>query len=150
MTDRRDQYICAALAGLLANTDTEGAMQYIAADAVNLATAALAAAGEKESAFRDLYSVTINGVEYSTTNKALVDEIARLRAELAETQRELVGTCNVLEAARNELTRYTGPLTDEMRHALYADTDFCVAMDTNNIDMIDAAIRKVRAGEGEE
>jgi hypothetical protein len=45
MTDRRDQYICAALAGLLANTDTEGAMQDIAADAVNLADAALAAAG---------------------------------------------------------------------------------------------------------
>jgi hypothetical protein len=45
MNDRRDQYICAALTGLLANTDTEGAMQDIAADAVNLADALLAAAG---------------------------------------------------------------------------------------------------------
>jgi hypothetical protein len=129
MTDRRDQYICAALAGLLANTDTEGAMQDIAADAVNLADAALAAAGEKESAFRDLYSVTINGVEYSTTNKALVDEIARLRAELARYTEPLTGeqlglVCGV-----------RGAPVDEINNEFYA--------------RMDAAIRKVRAGKGE-
>jgi hypothetical protein len=87
MTDRM-YLIGQALAGLIANPTIRhkdggtATSRDMANAAVELATAALAAAGEKESAFRDLYSVTINGVEYSTTNKALVDEIARLRAEL--------------------------------------------------------------------
>jgi hypothetical protein len=97
----------------------------------NLADAALAAAGEKESAFRDLYSVTINGVEYSTTNKALVDEIARLRAELA---------------------RFTEPLTQAQ--AVAAWNLWCESGSPSSgvegIQVRDAMIRKVRAGKGEE
>jgi hypothetical protein len=130
MMTNRMYLIGQALAGLLANTDTEGAMQDIAADAVNLADAALAAAGEKESAFRDLYSVTINGVEYSTTNKALVDEIARLRAELA---------------------RFTEPLTQAQAVAawnLWRESG-SLSSGVEGIQVRDAMIRKVRAGKGE-
>jgi hypothetical protein len=128
-----DRLMIAAMAmqGMLASPDCIGDAQAVSGDAIECADALLAAAGEKESAFRDLYSVTINGVEYSTTNKALVDEIARLRAELA---------------------RFTEPLTQAQ--AVAAWNLWCESGSPSSgvegIQVRDAMIRKVRAGKGEE
>jgi hypothetical protein len=89
MTDRRDQYICAALTGLLANSDTEGAMQDIATDAVNLADAALAAAGEKEAG-------TIQLGHTCTVCPVFQAEIARLKRQAEPlTQTEAVEAWNM-------------------------------------------------------
>jgi hypothetical protein len=127
-----DRLMIAAMAmqGMLASPDCIGDAQAVSGDAIECADALLAAAGEKESAFRDLYSVTINGVEYSTTNKALVDEIARLRAELA---------------------RFTEPLTQAQ--AVAAWNLWCESGSPSSgvegIQVRDAMIRKVRAGRGE-
>lgn len=127
-----DRLMIAAMAmqGMLASPDCIGDAQAVSGDAIECADALLAAAGEKESAFRDLYSVTINGVEYSTTNKALVDEIARLRAELA---------------------RFTEPLTQAQ--AVAAWNLWCESGSPSSgvegVQVRDAMIRKVRAGRGE-
>ena len=143
--DRRDQYICAALTGLLAGRDA-ATLKAFADDAVAIADAALAAAGEQEPAFRDLYSVTINGVEYSTTNRALVAEIARLKED-----GDHEGCCSIsfhnsimrdknAELAR--LKRQAEPLTDIEVHEAWNEVN---GLALNTVREWDRAIAAVKS-----
>jgi hypothetical protein len=49
-----------------------------------------------------------------------------------------------LADAKSELAKYTGPLTDLDRAELYGSVDFCAALDADDINGIDRAIREVR------
>jgi hypothetical protein len=130
MTDRRDQYICAALTGLCAGRDAATPKAF-ADDAVAFADAALAAAGEKEAG-------TIQPGHTCTVCPVFQDEIARLRAELDKRD----GMVQIPTADWRELK------------AILADDECCCYTDYHKVShkcgkcRIDEIVAKVEAGNG--
>ena len=75
---------------------------------------------------------------------ALSAEVDRLKVAEGEAMLVVESQDASIAALKAELAKYTEPLTDEQRKVLFGDTDFCNAMDTDALDLIDAAIRRVR------
>jgi chromosome segregation ATPase len=96
-------------------------------------------------------------VKFGCYDAEMAAEIARLRAELDDTLRLWNEGVEAqrrqydfdLNELRAELAKYTGDLTDEQADAVGVLRDPCGVSMTHYYKFIDAAIRKVRSGEGE-
>jgi hypothetical protein len=133
MTDRM-YLIGQALAGLCAHPTIKASI--IVPEAVRLADAALAAAGEKEDYEGDK-------TNWKEVAESRMESIFDMRAEARELKAEIA-------RLRAELARYTEPLTGEQL-GLVCGVRGAPVDEINNefYARMDAAIRKVRAGKGE-